>query len=192
MFECRKISMLLAILILVYFCFEELNIYRMIPIVRKASPTLKSSKPAVMANIPPALRDRYANRSTIIKSFDLQNLLTILNSQRHLFQEWDVNCSNEEFSLKYALFLSNLLPWVTGDPPSPLVELESRSKLPLHCADKRYSTALTGQQLSKPRVIVDFIPFGYDVDKLELRLLENYDIVDAFVIYESTLTQTGD
>jgi hypothetical protein len=34
-------------------------------------------------------------------------------------------------------------------------------------------------------MIVDFVPFGYDVDKLLLRLLETWDSVDVYVIYET-------
>ena len=44
---------------------------------------------------------------------------------------------------------------------------------------------------AQPATIIDFVPFGYDVDLLEIRLLENYDAVDVFVIYETMFTQRG-
>ena len=40
-------------------------------------------------------------------------------------------------------------------------------------------------------MIVDLVPFGYDVDLLEIRFFETYEQVDVFVIYESTITQSG-
>ena len=39
--------------------------------------------------------------------------------------------------------------------------------------------------------LVDFVPVGYDLDLLEVRLLELYDVVDLFVLYESRVTQQG-
>ena len=38
------------------------------------------------------------------------------------------------------------------------------------------------------RWIVDFIAFGYDAEKLLLRLYETFDEVDVFVIYEAPFT----
>ena len=39
--------------------------------------------------------------------------------------------------------------------------------------------------------VIDFVPFGYDLDLFEIRMLESYDVVDVFVVYESPFTQRG-
>ena len=61
----------------------------------------------------------------------------------------------------------------------------------LNCTQSKYANVFTGKSLNKGRLLVDFVPFGYDVDKLEIRLVEGYDYIDAFVIYEAPYTQTG-
>ena len=138
-------------------------------------------------------RANSTNSRHLIRDNDLSCLVDILNSQQTFFKTWNINSSDEVFSMKYTLFLSSLLPWVVGEPPGELLVKENPFKLRNHlnCADPKYSQVLSGQKLTQSRVIVDFIPFGYDLDKLDIRLLENFESVDAFVIYESTLTQTG-
>lgn len=61
----------------------------------------------------------------------------------------------------------------------------------LNCSGKRYIRVLTGRQRSSPALIVDFVPFGYDLDLLEVRLHENFEHVSAFVVYEAEFTQRG-
>eukprot|EP01041_Mallomonas_annulata_P011970 gene11969-25073_t len=60
----------------------------------------------------------------------------------------------------------------------------------LDCKNPHYSGVLTGNSLSTPRIIVDFIPFGYEIDKFFLRMYETAPFVDAFVVYESSRTQS--
>ena len=50
---------------------------------------------------------------------------------------------------------------------------------------------MTGAPRPAPVPLVDFVPVGYDLDLLEVRLLELYDVVDLFVLYESRVTQQG-
>lgn len=61
----------------------------------------------------------------------------------------------------------------------------------LRCGDPRYAKVFNGRRRTEPALILDFIPFGYDIDLLEVRMLENYDHVDAFVVYEAEYTQRG-
>jgi hypothetical protein len=86
-------------------------------------------------------------------------------------------------------FIKVLTPWILAAPRG---EITSHPfKFATNCNDEKYGQFLSGRQLQFPRMIVDFVPFGYDLDKLEIRLLENYHSVTAFVIFESELTQTG-
>ena len=48
-----------------------------------------------------------------------------------------------------------------------------------------------GVHVIEPLMIVDFVPFGYEVDKLLLRLMETWDSVDVYVIYEMPFTLLG-
>jgi hypothetical protein len=62
---------------------------------------------------------------------------------------------------------------------------------PIDCKQPRFSRVFTGERSQSAKFIVDFVPFGYDIDLLEIRFHANYDVVDAFVIYESTRTQSA-
>ena len=142
-------------------------------------------------------RDPYAkvNGSYIIKDYRLRSLIRILNDNSAFFKNFSQSSSanNEEFSLHFSAFLAMLRPWLVGEPQIPLKMPQNQSLYlnSLDCSNPRYKSALSGRRLSKPRFIVDFIPFGYDLDKLEIRLIENFFNVDIFVIFESQLTQTG-
>ena len=83
--------------------------------------------------------------------------------------------------------------WITSQPAGPLVHKPVAATQPANCADALYSDVLTSQRatVDQPSLIVDFVPFGFDLDMLEVRLVENFDVVDAFVVYESTRTHHG-
>jgi len=63
--------------------------------------------------------------------------------------------------------------------------------LNLDCGNPRYSRVLSGKRAENPAWIVDFVPFGYDFDKLLARFKENYDAVDIFVVYEQQYNFLG-
>lgn len=128
----------------------------------------------------------------------LKSLAALLNSNSGLFQNWNGSQSNIE------AFLEILQPWLVADIPRPISHLSNSiagidkdfknlgaGNTIVNCADPKFSNVLTGQPLSQPRVIVDFIPFGYDVDKLLIRFYESYKTVDAFVIYECPYSLIG-
>ena len=50
---------------------------------------------------------------------------------------------------------------------------------------------MAGSRRESPAPIIDFVPLGYDLDMLEIRLLETYDVVTLFVIYEIPFTHRG-
>ena len=123
------------------------------------------------------------NQSRGIRDGSLEYLTTLLNSRTKLFATWHDNLNNPFHHVDeddYVRFIRALTPWILSPPAYP-----SHPELPLalpplpalNCGQSRYNRVLTGQPLSQPRIIVDFIPFGYDVDKLELRLYEYYDLV---------------
>lgn len=91
-------------------------------------------------------------------------------------------------------FVRNVLvAWILLDPP-PLDYTSAAShpkRPPVDCMQPRFSRVFTGQKSNSTKYIVDFVPFGYDVDLLEIRFHATYDVVDAFVIYESTRTQSA-
>jgi hypothetical protein len=127
----------------------------------------------------------------IRKGLDLQGLADLLISRHDVFQNW--NDENDRKYLKsYASFVDALTPWMVSPPSSGPVSLPLIHQHPtVNCSNPIFKYALSGKELQVPRLIVDFIPFGFDIDKLEIRLHENYYSVDAFVIFESTLTQIG-
>ena len=127
------------------------------------------------------LRKNHSSRGT--RSGNLEFLVSLLNQKQKLFATWHENMNNPFHHVDeddYVRFIRALTPWILSPPayPSqPTLPLTLPSLPPLNCGESRYSRVFTGQPLSQPRIIVDFIPFGYDVDKLELRLYEYYDLV---------------
>ncbi|CAJ1966693.1 unnamed protein product [Cylindrotheca closterium] len=84
--------------------------------------------------------------------------------------------------LKHMLHASNQMPPVGGFPP--------RGKL--NCKDTKYASVLSGaKDKNAPKRIIDIIGFGFDPDILEVRLLEYYDLVDHFVIFEQDKAHRG-
>ena len=120
-----------------------------------------------------------------IRDGSLEYLTTLLNDRIKLFATWHDNLNNPFHHVDeddYVRFIRALTPWILSPPayPShPVLPLTLPPLPTLNCGLPRYSHVLTGQPLSQPRIIVDFIPFGYDVDKLELRLYEYYDLVST-------------
>lgn len=92
-----------------------------------------------------------------------------------------------------ATVIGALLPQLLAGPAAPLrVTAEPSHRRLLDCSDLRYAEVLSGQSRPDPAAIVDFVPVGYDLDLLELRLLENYEHVACFVLYEAVYTQRGE
>lgn len=121
-------------------------------------------------------------------SFSL--LVDIFNKNTDLFRRWSGSATD------YETFMHELTPWMISERGKDLIVKERPVALNLSsvdCAASKYSTVLTGRILepSNTRLIIDFIPFGYDVEKLEVRLYELFDVVDLFVLYEAPATQSG-
>lgn len=91
-----------------------------------------------------------------------------------------------------ATVIGALLPQLLAGPAAPLRVAAEPPHRPLDCSDSRYAEVLSGQSRPDPAPIVDFVPVGYDLDLLELRLLENYEHVTCFVLYEAVYTQRGE
>ena len=113
-------------------------------------------------------------------------LADILNKNQDLFRNWKNN------SETFATFHTILEPWLLSDLPLPLPSNTTATVIPnIDCNNEKYSNVLTGSKLSSPHLMIDLIPFGYDVDKLLIRLYELYNYIDLFVIYESPYTLIG-
>lgn len=128
------------------------------------------------------------NDALIIRDGSLKDLAKLLNNNTHLFRDWN----NDEDS--YESFIESLVPYIISPPAA-----SDQQSLPLslpslpepNCTRESYSQVLTGKRMERPRIILDFVPFGYDVDLLEIRFYEYFDLVDAFVIFETPLTLSG-
>jgi hypothetical protein len=90
-------------------------------------------------------------------------------------------------------FLKMLGMWFMAEPAVSFKPGTDHRRVvgPLDCSDAEYATVLTGKRLEQDRFLVDFVAFGYDLDALEIRLVETGDAVDLFVVYESPRTQSG-
>jgi len=156
--------------------------------------------PAVNKDLMPALHHlalivaitAHTTHATLQRDGSLADLARWLNQPNHtaMFQRWT------DSPYDYVAFLAALEPWTTA-PPAFLLPHPPPLQLPPvpvpapNCRKKKYSDALTGAPLATPRLVVDFISFGYDLDLLEVRFLELWDEVTAFVVYESPFAQSG-
>jgi len=134
---------------------------------------------------------------TITKDGTLEGLVSLLQEKDSLkvFRHWNfTRLAPDRPQNSYLELIETLTPWVIAEPRAklPTDSPSVGAQVKIDCGQPRYSAALTGERRDKPRTLVDLVPFGYDVDKLEVRLLENYDVVDVFVIYESPVTLVGD
>ena len=128
----------------------------------------------------------------------LQALADIFNHQSQLFEHWKIKRPSVEH---HQAFIDDILSaWFFLEPTHSIrndqeIDRSSSSSLSstLNCSSIRYSTVLTGEAELEgdEKTIIDFIPFGYDIDLLEVRLHETYPVVDWYVIYESSRTQSG-
>lgn len=73
-------------------------------------------------------------------------------------------------------------------PPLPKFK---RPDIQINCGDPIYAHALTGRLDPQWKIIVDLALFGYDVDLLEIRLLEYGDLVHKIVVPEQNLNFKG-
>ena len=71
------------------------------------------------------------------------------------------------------------------------VDFATYPPIQVNCSNPNYANVLTGRKDLKTKFIVDSVPFGFDVDLLEIRLLELSDLVDVFVISEQSKTYKG-
>ena len=129
----------------------------------------------------------------------LQGLADIFNHHSQLFEHWKIKRPSKEH---HQAFIDDILSaWLFLEPNQSIRDHVPRSKdmhtsastAPLNCTSVRYDTVFTGEQEApgEEKIIIDFIPFGYDIDLLEVRFHETYSVVDWFVIYESSRTQSG-
>lgn len=142
-------------------------------------------------------RKKKKKKDKIIRDGTLNSLVKVLHDKSDIFQKWNYSrAASNRPQMGYFNLVRALTPWIIGEPSAPLISNSPSigiiiDETNVNCANPVYGSVLDGTKRSKPRVIIDLIPFGYDIDKLELRLLENYDIVDVFIVYESGVTLVG-
>ena len=150
----------------------------------------RHGRPTQQITESPTYSPRPKYTGTVTKDGTLKSLVEILNEliPSHFNFQYD-----ETKSADYVHFIKMIEPWVVASPPHPITTYFRNDYVsdPIDCTKATYSGSLSGKQLDEPRMLIDFIPFGYDVDLLHIRLHENYHAVDAFVIYESPKTQSG-
>lgn len=84
-------------------------------------------------------------------------------------------------------YLEVLMPWVDGSPTTSAAHLKPPD-VNIDCKQNKYASVLTGKTRATPARILDFVPFGFELDLLEIRLHELAELVDVHVIAESTRT----
>ena len=140
----------------------------------------------------------YALRATkptgLRRDCGLVNLAQLLNEDVdwHPWQGHTHNISLATVRL-FQQFLQKIEPWLTADPETPLRVTTRPVPLTktLDCTSAQYKHVLSGKRMTQQRPIVDFVPFGYDLDLLEVRLYESQEAVDLFVVFEAPRNHKG-
>lgn len=136
--------------------------------------------------------DARAPSGKLVRDCELNNLAKLLNTK----VPWrELNLTTTE---GYSHYLALLEPWLLGTPqwawPRSGVGDVRHGQRPLpalRCDASRFRHAFSGTPRTAALKIIDFVPFGYDIDLLEVRFLELYESVDLFVISECSSTQSG-
>jgi hypothetical protein len=61
----------------------------------------------------------------------------------------------------------------------------------IDCAHDRFVGVFTSRKRTTRRVIVDFVPFAYNTDFLEMRVCEHSDLISTMIVYEQDAVFTG-
>ena len=125
-----------------------------------------------------------AERASGDRSFDFDWLAGVLNRNPQLLVQ------QKGQSKGASPIHTELKEWMTTRSPLKL-DAASR-KIEVDCAQARYKGALSGKRGAQDRFIVDFVPVGFDLDVVELRLFEEWQAVDVFVLYEAVYSHNGD
>jgi hypothetical protein len=126
------------------------------------------------------------NAGDVLRDARSMSLANLLNNKKEIFSHFSGSAQD------YEKFVAVLYPWIIADTPVPVKTVSRTDYLNnLQCNNPLYSNSLTGAKVTEPKILVDFVPFGYDVDLLHVRLHEAFNAVDAFVIFESTRTQSA-
>ena len=124
------------------------------------------------------------------KDHSLHDLIALLYRNNNTFKDWgNITVTHENSMNLWNIFE----PWLLH--PISLNESNDDNNNgntgTINCNNARYSNVLTGSLLKTPMILIDFIPFGYDVDKLLIRFYESYNIIDIYIIYEGPYTLAG-
>jgi hypothetical protein len=125
-----------------------------------------------------------------IKDGSLNYLIDIFNNNTNIFNAWDFN--NITIN-QINIFINTIEKWITSTTPiitttTTSTTIINTNSIQLNCMNNRYSNVLTGIISKKPKIIIDFIPFGYDTTKLLIRLHETYDIIHCDLMYLEELS----
>ena len=122
-------------------------------------------------------KDRSGDSGSMLvlkKDYELNNLITLLDRIRGDFDTWPSvleqtkSQSSSNIRSHASKFMFSIIPWMIAEPAVPLNISSNPEPFSdtLNCSNPKYGRLFSGQKLTQPRVIVDFIPFGYDIDKL--------------------------
>ncbi|KAA8498225.1 hypothetical protein FVE85_5810 [Porphyridium purpureum] len=126
-------------------------------------------------------------KSSIKRTYDSQAFVNLLISNA---QRWPHGTLPDE-DANTSQILELIEPYVVAEPAEGLAIEQNPDEIPLECQNDRYKLALSGERRASPAFIVDFVLVGYNLDLLEIRMLETYEYVDVFVVYEGAMTQKG-
>ena len=84
----------------------------------------------------------------------LKYLAKLLNNNPQLFQQWT---NSKQDIIK---FYSTIEPYLFSYIPISNDRITMDMTTKIDCTNPKYSNVLNGRRLSKPRVIIDIIPFG--------------------------------
>lgn len=108
----------------------------------------------------------------------LENLFNSMDPKILLNLDSDEYFKNiEPYLIRNTKFMGNSLPFFNQNDPN--------------CTNSNYAQVLTGNIEKNKKFIIDVVLLGFDIDFIEIRLVENFHLVDLFIIVEQDATHQG-
>jgi hypothetical protein len=114
-----------------------------------------------------------------------------VNHVLDFFHEIESATGGRSDSLEVAQDINSIAARYLSREPRAALKSIRPPVVDIDCGDPVYARVLTGNIATEEKYIIDIVPFGFDVDYLEIRLTEYFDFVDKFIIFEQSTSLKG-
>jgi hypothetical protein len=133
------------------------------------------------------IAERYFESSTVAEGEGQESVNHVLD----FFHEIESATGGRSDSLELARDIYSIAARYLLREPRETLKSIRPPVVDIDCGDPVYARVLTGYAATEEKYIIDIVPFGFDVEYLEIRLMEYFDFVDKFIIFEQSTSLKG-